>query len=77
MLAGSKEGSEEKQPKNPNPIGEQVGTVAPAAPRKPDKPEVVAGGGENRVDAVAVATFKVVASHASVDLEAADDGLDR
>ena len=38
--------------------------------------EVVAGGGENGVDAVALGALEIVATHAVLGLEMADDGLD-
>lgn len=38
--------------------------------------EVVSGGGEDRVGAVAVASLEVVAAHAVLGLDVADDGLD-
>ena len=38
--------------------------------------EVVAGGGEDGIDAVAVWSFEVIAAHAVLGLEMADDGLD-
>ena len=41
-----------------------------------EQAEVVAGSGENRVDAVAVAALEIVATHTVIFLEMADDGLD-
>src|SRR5260221_13315031 len=42
-----------------------------------EEAEVVAGGGEDGVDAVAVATLEMVAAHAVLGLEMTDDRLDR
>jgi hypothetical protein len=38
--------------------------------------EVVAGGGEDGVDAVAFASFEIISVHAVLGLDMADDGLD-
>jgi len=42
-----------------------------------EQTEVVAGGGEHGVDAVAVAALEVIATHAVLGFEMADDRLDR
>ena len=42
-----------------------------------EKAEVVAGGGEHGVDAVAVGSLEIVAAHAVLGLEMADDRLYR
>src|SRR5258707_15208358 len=42
-----------------------------------EEAEVVAGGGEDGVDAVAVATLEMAAAHAVLGLEMTDDRLDR
>ena len=38
--------------------------------------EVVAGGGEHGIDAVALAPFEIIASHAVLGFDMADDRLD-
>jgi hypothetical protein len=42
-----------------------------------EQAEVVAGGGEYGIDAVAVAAFEIVAVHAVLGLDMADDRLHR
>src|SRR6267142_5687816 len=54
---------------------QQQGTqklLEPAA----EQAEVVAGGGEHGIDAVAVAAFEIIATHPMIVLEMADDRLD-
>ena len=41
-----------------------------------EQAEVVAGGGEHGIDAVAIAALEIVSAHPMVVLEMADDGLD-
>ena len=49
------------------------------SPRQPaqEEAEVVAGGGEHGIDAIAVAPFEIIAAHAVLGLDVADDRLDR
>lgn len=44
--------------------------------RAQEEGEIVAGGGENGVDAVAAAAFAMIAAHAVLGLQVADDRLD-
>jgi hypothetical protein len=52
------------------------GTQKPLQPAQ-EEAEVVAGGGEHGVDAVAVASLEIIAVHAVLGLEVVDHWLDR
>src|SRR5215831_5215211 len=54
----------------------EQGTQKPRQPAQ-EKSEVVAGGGEHGVDAVAVTALEMIAAHTVLGLHVADDRLDR
>src|SRR5437763_3078104 len=54
----------------------EQGAQKPSQPAQ-EEAEVVAGGGEHGIDAVAVASLEIIAAHSVLGLDMADDRLDR